>query len=102
MTADNFVNRLAQAKLPTEDDITDFVKEADFDSKLKDSKKKVTSNKTKSENELHELSKKVKLISTKELIEDSINKYKILNGAKYFSSSLLQNCLVFISVNKCI
>ena len=49
----------------------------DFDNKLKD----VTSNK----NELNELSKKVKAISTKELAKDLIDKLSILNGVKYFS-----------------
>ena len=48
----------------------------DFDNKLKD----VTSNK----NELNELSKKVKSISTKGLTKDLIDKFSILNGAKYF------------------
>ena len=48
----------------------------DFDNKLKD----VTSNK----NELNELSKKVKSISTKGLKKDLIDKFSILNGAKYF------------------
>ena len=35
LTADNFATRLAQAKLTTKADIADFVKEADFDNKLK-------------------------------------------------------------------
>ena len=39
-------------------------------------------------------------MSSKGLVQDLINKYKILNGAKKFSSSILQNCLVFISANK--
>ena len=34
MVADNFAARLAQAKLGTKDDITDFVKETDFDNEL--------------------------------------------------------------------
>ena len=46
---------------------------------------------------LHDQGKKVKLISTKRLTEDLINKYSILNGAKYFSSDELQNYLVFVS-----
>ena len=50
--------------------------------------------------ELNELSKKVESISTKGLTKDLINKYKILNGTKYFSSAILQNYLVFISGNK--
>ena len=47
-------------------------------------------------NELNELSKKVKSISTKELTKDLINRYKILNDGKHFSSGLFQNYLVFI------
>ena len=31
-----------------------------------------------------------------------INKFSILNGAKYFSLGLFQNCLVFIPAKKCI
>ena len=46
------------------------------------------------------LSEKVKLISTKALTEDLINKYSVLNVSKYFSSSVLQNYLAFIPVNK--
>ena len=49
----------------------------DFINKLKD----VTSNK----NELNELSKKVKEISTKELTKDLIDKFSIPEGTKYFS-----------------
>ena len=40
---------------------------------------------------MNELSKKVK---------DLIDKFNILNGAKYFSSGIFQNCLVFILANK--
>ena len=43
------------------------------------------------ENKLNELSEKVKLISTKGLTKYLINKYSILDGAKYFSSGILQN-----------
>ena len=46
--------------------------------------------------ELNELSNKVKAISTTGLTKDSINKFSILNGAKYFSSGIFQNYLVFI------
>ena len=56
----------------------------------------VTSNK----NELNELSEKVKVISTKGLTKYLINKFSILNGAKYFSSGIFPNCLVFISAKK--
>ena len=43
------------------------------------------------ENKLNELSEKVKLISTKGLTKYLINKYSILDSAKYFSSGILQN-----------
>ena len=39
-------------------------------------------------------------ISTKELRKDLINKFIILNGAKYFSSGIFQNYLVFIPAKK--
>ena len=38
-------------------------------------------------------------ILTKKLTKDLINKYKILNGANYFSSGMLQNYLVFVPGN---
>ena len=44
--------------------------------------------------------KKVKAISTKGLAKDLIDKFSILNGAKYFSSGIFQNYLVFIPANK--
>ena len=46
------------------------------------------------ENELNELSKEVKLISTKELTEGLINNYSILNSGKYFGENESQNYLV--------
>ena len=88
LTAENFVVRLAQANLASKSDIANFVKMTDFDDKLKN----VIPNK----NELNELSKKVKAISTKGLTKDLINKFTVLNGAKYFSSEIFQNYLVFI------
>ena len=45
--ADNFAARLAQAKLVTKADNSQFVKETDFDNKLKNINKKFTSSKTK-------------------------------------------------------
>ena len=39
---------------------------------------------------------KVKTISIKELTKYLINKYDILNGAKYFSLGIFQNYLIFI------
>ena len=41
-------------------------------------------------NELNKLSRKVEAISTKGLTKDLTNGYKILNGARYFSSGTLQ------------
>ena len=35
-------------------------------------------------------------MSTKGLTKHLINKLSIFNGAKYFSSGIFQNCLVFI------
>ena len=55
----------------------------DLDNKLKD----VTSNK----NKINRLLKKVKAISTKRLTKNLINKFSILNGAKYFSLGIFQN-----------
>ena len=62
-------------------DIANFVNKTDFDNKLKD----VTSNK----NELNELSIKVTAKSTKGITKYFINKFSILNGAKYFSLGIL-------------
>ena len=78
LTTENFTARLKQPKLASKINISNFLKETDFDSKLKN----VTSN----ENKLNELSKKVKSISTKGLTKDLINTTSILTGAKYFSS----------------
>ena len=44
--------------------------------------------------------KKVEPIPAKEITKNLINGYKILNGAKYFSSGIFQNCLVFIPDKK--
>ena len=44
--------------------------------------------------------KKVKAVSTKGLTKDLINRYNILNWAKYFSSKIFQNYLVFIPDKK--
>ena len=53
-------------------------------------------NVTPNKNELNELSKKVKAISTKQSTKDSINKFIILNRTKYFSLGIFQNYLVFL------
>ena len=79
--------RLAQANLASKSDIANFIKKTAFDDKLKYLNKNVISNKTKHvlvENELNELSEKVKAISTKRLTKNLINKFSVLNGAKYF------------------
>ena len=91
-TVEIFHLRLNGANLASKNGIANFVKKTDFDNKLKD----VTSNK----NELNELSKKVKAISTKGLTKDLIDKFSILNGAKYFSSGIFQNYLVFMPAKK--
>ena len=74
--------------MASKSDIANFVNKTDFDNKLKD----VASNK----NELHELSKKVKAISTKGLTRNVINKFGILNESKYFSFGIFQYYLLFI------
>ena len=79
LTAEKFTARLVQANLASKSDVANFVKKADLN-----------------ENELNELSKKVKYISAKGLTKDLINKFSILNRAKYFSSRMFQNYLVFI------
>ena len=43
---------------------------------------------------------KVKAVSTKWLTKDLINKFSILNEAKYFSAGIFRNYLVFILVKK--
>ena len=91
MTAENFVARLKQANLTSKSNIANFVNKIDFDNELRN----VTSNK----NKLNELSQQVKAISTKGLTKDLIDKFSILNGAKYFSSKILQNYLVFLPAN---
>ena len=77
LTVENFTARLKQASLASKNDIVNFINDIDkkdFDNKLQN----VTSNK----NELNELSKKFKAISTKGLTKDLINRLSILNGAK--------------------
>ena len=45
---------------------------------------------------LNELSKKGKVISTKGLTKDLIDKFSIFNWGKYFSLGIFQDYLVFI------
>ena len=90
--AEIFELRLKRANLASKIDIANFVNKIDFDNKLKD----ITLNK----NELNELSKKVKAISTKEITKDLIDKFSILNRTKYFSLGIFQNYLVFIPAKR--
>ena len=57
LTSENFTARLKQENLASKNDIANFVENADFDIKPK--------NGASNKNELNELSKKVKAISTK-------------------------------------
>ena len=62
--------------------------------------KRINSNKTKHVpvgNTLNELSKIFEAISTKGLTKALTNEYKILKGARYFSSGALQNHLIYFS-----
>ena len=81
LTSNSFTARHKQ-------EIGNFVNKTDSDNKLKN----ITSNKKKSK----ELSEKVKAISTKRLIKDLINRFSILNGARYISSGIFKNYLIFI------
>ena len=72
--------KLKRKLLASKNDIANFVKNTNFNNKLKG----VTSK----ENELNELSKKVKAIPKKGLTKDLIDKLSILDGAKYFSSGI--------------
>ena len=83
---------MKRASLTSTSDIANFVNNADFDNKVKD----VTSNK----NELSEPSKNVKAISTKRLTKNLINKFSILNRAKYFSFGICQKYLIFVPAEK--
>ena len=70
--------RLKQANIASQSDSANFVNKTDFNNKLKD----VMSNK----NELNELSKKIKEISTKGLTKDLIDRFSIINKAKLLSN----------------
>ena len=64
LTIDNFASRLKQANLASKNDTADFVKNIDFDKKLKNYNKKITSNKTKDaliQNELKTEEDKIKI-----------------------------------------
>ena len=47
LTTESFIARLAQANLASKNDIANFVEWEDFDNKLQNLNKKITSNKTK-------------------------------------------------------
>ena len=91
LTSENFTVRLKQVNFQSKNDIANFIKKTDFDIKLKN----VTSNKI----ELNELSKNVKAVSTEGSTKCLINKFSILNGAKYFSFGIFQNYLSLIKVS---
>ena len=104
LTSKNFAARLAKANLASKNDVVNLLNKTDFDDKLKNLDKKVTSNKTRRievETKLDDLEEQFKIISTKGLPADWINKYSFLNGAKYVSSDGLQNYLVLVST-RCI
>ena len=86
LTTEHFTARLALGNLTTKSGIANIVKNADFDGKLKNLNKNFTSNEKKKhvlvENELNELSEKIKVISAKGLRKDLTNKFLILNDAK--------------------
>ena len=66
LTADNFAARLTQSNLASKNYIADFVREEDFDQKLKKNNKIFFSNKTKylqDKKDLNNLSEKFKLLS---------------------------------------
>ena len=74
--------------------VSNLVKMTDYNTKINEIKKKSRENKTdfnnklndvtSNKNQLNELSKKIKAISTKGVTKDLINEFSILNGAKYF------------------
>ena len=76
LASKNLTARLKQGNLARKSDVANFLKKTDFDNKLKD----VASNK----NELIELSKKIKAISTKGLTKHLINEFSILYGQNIF------------------
>ena len=103
LTQYNFTARLVQANLASKNYFANFVKRTNFDDKLQNINKNVTSNKTKHvliENEANKLPKKVEAVSQKGLTKDLINKYKILNIANYLSLGILQNYLILIPARK--
>ena len=94
LTSENFTARLKQENLTSKNDIADFVKKTDFDDKLKNLNKNVTSNKTKhveAEKKLTDLRNKVTEISEKG--------YNFLLDRMYFTGNDgYQNFLAFASI----
>ena len=88
---EDFTARLKKANLTTKGDIADFLKNADFDDKLKSLNKNVTLYKTKDvlvKKWINEISQKVKLLSIKD--------YSFLQARMYFTSDNgLQNMFVY-------
>ena len=89
---ENFAETVKQANLARKNYIADFVKNIDFDKKLKNINKRVTSNEktvndhiTSYTNLINDLSREVKLISTKVLIKVLISIDSVLNDTKYFA-----------------
>ena len=74
LTLEKFASRLKQVNLASKTDIDNFAKKIDFNNQVQN----FTSNK----NELNELSKKVKAISTKGLTKKLMDKFSVLNGTK--------------------
>ena len=67
LTSKNFIARLKQVNLASKSDIANLIKKTDLN-----------------KDELNEISRKVKLISTKGLTKSLIKKLSILDGVKYF------------------
>ena len=89
--SENFAARLAQANLVTKNDIATFVKKTDFNDKLKNLNKKVTSNKTKHA----EAGKKITFL-TNEFAQISEKGDEFLFSRMYFiGNDGYQNFLVF-------
>ena len=84
----SFDIRFKRANLASHRDIANFVNKADFNNEVKSNKNELSK----------KLSKKVK--ATKWLTKDLIDKFSILNGAKYFSLGIFQYYSVFIPTKK--
>ena len=77
--AEKFGKRLKQANSGKKKDTTDFVKNTDFDNKLKSINKKITSKNVETEKNLNDLAEKVKLTSTK--------RWNVYLGKMYFTGN---------------